>query len=74
VTHHRRSVPSRGINKADEVLGECIDAISSATLRLVAEIVPPLIGREHPEAARGKSRDLVAPPPPRLRKAMKEYD
>ena len=60
------------LGKADDIRTDLIKIVDGCALRLVAEIVPPLIRNNDPETSRRKSADVVSPTVPEFWKAMEQ--
>ncbi len=72
VTHQAEPVETAGVGQGDHVPGQGVQPVGADALRLVAEIVAPLVRRDHPEPGLGQGPDQLPPAVPELREAVQE--
>ena len=63
---------SRRIDQANHIRHELIQRVGVNALRLVAQIIPPLIRRPNPIPSRGQGGNLLAPSIPKFGEAVQQ--
>lgn len=65
---------SQVVEQGADVAGEAVDTVGADAARLARQVVAAQVGRDGAEAGIGQRRELMAPGPPELGKAVQEED